>query len=92
MQFTDKQKETCTDAWETFGQDAQILKAVEECNELATALMHMRDGKATNLHVANELADVLIMIEQLSEGLDVDLDARVHAKMARLYNRVQGVE
>ena len=48
-----------------FGADNQILKAVEELNELATALMHYRQGKA-NLHqIDNERADVIIVLHQL---------------------------
>ena len=49
-----------------FGADHQILKAVEELNELATALMHFRDGKVEPNVVENEIADVEIMIEQLN--------------------------
>lgn len=49
-----------------FGADHQILKAVEELNELATALMHYREGKATKEQVQSEMADVWIVLEQLN--------------------------
>lgn len=49
-----------------FGADHQILKAVEELNELATALMHYREGKVTGKQVQSEMADVWIVLEQLN--------------------------
>jgi hypothetical protein len=52
-------------AIEHYGKDAQILKAVEELNELAVELMHYRDGKCTEFDVRSELIDVLIMCEQM---------------------------
>ena len=48
-----------------FGADHQILKAVEELNELATALMHFRETKATKDQVQIEMTDVQIMLSQL---------------------------
>lgn len=48
-----------------FGADHQILKAVEELNELATALMHYRQGKLTGKQVQSERVDVQIMLSQL---------------------------
>ncbi|MHC1575976.1 MAG: hypothetical protein ACXQTE_01345 [Methanosarcinaceae archaeon] len=92
MQFTLMQRLTCREAYKRFGEDAQILKAVEECNELATALMHLRDGKADKYAVAAELADVLIMIEQLADGLDINIVKYVDVKTARLYDLVHSID
>jgi len=39
---------------------------VEECAELITALKHFRRGKADAAAVINELADVTLMVGQLS--------------------------
>lgn len=55
-----------------FGADHQILKAVSELNELATALMHYREGKVGQIDVASEIADVEIMISQLKLIIDPD--------------------
>lgn len=55
-------------AIETFGEDAQIDQAIEEMAELTQALIKRRRYKNdvdTMFHVAEEMADVLIMMEQL---------------------------
>ena len=50
------------DAW---GENAQIDMAIEECAELITALMDRRRGRGGDNAVAEEIADVEIMLEQL---------------------------
>ena len=60
-------------AIEKFGRDHQILKAVEELNELATALLHFRQGKVGVIDVVGEIADVEIMVEQLKLIFNKDL-------------------
>ena len=67
-----------------FGADHQILKAVEELNELATALMHFRDGKVEPNDVESEIADVEIMIEQLKIIFIRENIGKLHG--AKLYN------
>ena len=51
------------DKW---GEDAQFDQAVEECAELITALKHYRRGKIDKQAVISELADVRLMLGQLS--------------------------
>ena len=78
-------------AIEKFGTDHQILKAVEELNELAVALMHYRQGKAGAIDVASEIADVQIMIGQMSFIIDPThllIDAALNAKLERLNKRI----
>ncbi len=48
-----------------FGEQKQIRKMVEECIELSQALIHLPDGKSTQAECCDELADVLIMYEQM---------------------------
>jgi DNA-directed RNA polymerase subunit F len=67
-----------------FGADHQILKAVEELNELAVALMHYRDGKATSEQVMNEVADVQILFEQLELIFEMESAPFVHEKLKKL--------
>lgn len=67
-----------------FGVDHQILKAVEELNELATALMHYREGKATDQQVMNEIADVQILFEQLELIFEMESAPFVHEKLKKL--------
>jgi len=52
------------DALKAWGIDAQCMMAIEECGELITALSHKYRGREANL--IEEIADVKIMIEQLS--------------------------
>lgn len=69
-----------------FGEDHQILKAVSELNELATALMHYREGKATSEQVMNEIADVQILLEQLEIIYEMESAPFVHEKLKKLEN------
>ncbi len=51
------------DKW---GEEAQYDQAVEECAELIAALKHFRRGKIDAQAVIDELADVTLMIGQLT--------------------------
>jgi len=51
------------DKW---GEDAQYDQAVEECAELIAALKHFRRGKIDRNTLIAELADVTLMIGQLT--------------------------
>ena len=48
-----------------FGAEAQTRKAAEECVELSLALLHELDGRANLDNIAEEIADVEIMLAQL---------------------------
>jgi len=50
---------------EHYGEDAQILQAVEELTELTLALLHYAKRPDNALSVLEELADAQIMIDQL---------------------------
>ncbi|MDA3904106.1 MAG: antitoxin [Desulfuromusa sp.] len=51
------------DRW---GEDAQYDQTVEECAELIAALKHFRRGKVNQQAVIDELADVTLMLGQLT--------------------------
>lgn len=55
--------QTTIDKW---GEDAQYDQAVEECAELIAALKHYRRGKIGAQEVVSELADVTLILGQLS--------------------------
>lgn len=80
---------TIQKAIDKYGVDAQILQAVEELNELATALMHYRKGKISHKEVVEEIADVRIMMDQLRIifGEDLTDDAQEY-KLERLAKRL----
>lgn len=54
---------TTVDVW---GEPAQYDQAVEECAELIAALMHYRREKVDAQQVIDELADVTLMVGQLT--------------------------
>ncbi len=51
---------------EKWGEEAQYDQTVEECAELIAALKHYRRGKIDQQAVIDELADVTLMIGQLT--------------------------
>lgn len=55
--------EIFTAAIKTYGENAQEQLAQEECAELIQAISHKHRGRAQN--IAEEIADVEIMLEQL---------------------------
>lgn len=68
-----------------WGEAAQFDQAVEECAELITALKHLRRGRTDQAAVAEELADVYLMVGQLTYMLgEVQVAAAVERKLARL--------
>lgn len=63
----EKQIEICQKAIRTFGEKQQLIKTIEECNELGTVLAQTFT-KTDNVAVGDiltEIADVEIMIQQL---------------------------
>lgn len=83
-------KEVCAGALLTFGTEGQINQAIEEMAELTVALNHYRRGRIDRDAVASEIADVIIMMEQLSLIFGVDA---VHkwrdSKLERLEKRIE---
>lgn len=49
-----------------WGEEAQYDQAIEECAELITALQHLKRKKNDRQAVINELADVTLMLGQLT--------------------------
>ena len=52
-------------ALDTFGADMQVLVAIEELSELQKELCKNRRGRENQTNIAEEIADVQIMIEQM---------------------------
>jgi len=71
-----------------FGTDRQIDKLIEEMAELTTALMHFKYGRENN--VAEEFADVTIVMKQLKEFFNNDnaINNWVGIKIDRLSKKV----
>ena len=78
-----------TDAIYIYGEDSQIWMAIEEMSELSNALAKYRRGRVTREDVCEEIADVAIMIIQLSKifGSD-DVSDYFESKLDRLDKRL----
>jgi len=73
-----------------WGVDAQIFKLLEEMSELSVELYHMKDNRQNN--VAEEFADVEIVMEQLRDyfNQDGEIDQWKELKLKRLDKIVNG--
>lgn len=69
-----------------WGEQAQYDQAVEECAELIATLKHLRRGRTGEDAVADELADVYLMIGQLVYMIG---EARVAAAVERKLDRLR---
>lgn len=61
----DRESFICKRAVEVFGKDTQILMYFEEAGELAQAISKYKRGFGKKVSIAEEIADVEIMLEQL---------------------------
>lgn len=83
---------TCLKAVALFGPEHQTMKAIEEMGELTTALVQYRDGRVTPEDVMTEIADVRIMMEQLSYIFDEDfIELEYRRKLDRLKNTLDNL-
>ena len=80
--------EILTAAIRTYGEISQESLAAEECAELIQAISHKHRGRSHN--IAEEIADVEIMLEQLKIINNCRSEVeRIHKeKIDRLYQRV----
>ena len=77
-----------------WGADLQTMMAVEEMSELTKEICKIKRGKIDLDALADEIADVTIMLEQLREiyGLNDAVCDHMDAKILRLQSRVGGAE
>ena len=75
-----------------WGADLQTMMAVEEMSELTKEICKIKRGKMDLDALADEIADVTIMLEQLREiyGLNDAVCDHMDAKILRLQSRVGG--
>lgn len=78
-------------AIEHFGDCVQAMKAIEEMSELTKELSKWRIGEGNMDKIAEELADVTIMMEQLRLMFDINAEVCAHmdGKVARLQMRIE---
>ena len=77
-------------AIEKYGRDAQVLMAIEEMSELTKELCKEFRGKLTLKDLADEVADVSIMLEQIRLMFDLNdlVCERMDVKIERLAARI----
>ena len=87
--FNEQDRETFRAAVETWGIDAQADMAEEEAAEFIAASKHYARGKVSADELVDELADIRIMQEQLTEFIGRErVEQRVQEKMDRLRERL----
>lgn len=82
---------TLLKAIEVYGKENQITKAMEELSELIQALAKYQTGDKDTDHIAEEIADCKLMIEQLIEIFQVQKNVQEWegAKIERLCDRLE---
>lgn len=77
-------------ALEKWGSELQILLCIEELSELTKELACFKRSKFDKLAVAEEIADVIIMIEQIINALNLEspVDFYIKNKIERLEERL----
>lgn len=83
-----EQKKRCAEIAQHYGEGSQLAILQEECAELIQAVSKIRRGapKAYE-HFIDELADVSIMIEQLTSYMDDDDKTTLYKKVNEKINR-----
>lgn len=86
--------EICRAALETFGKSSQMQVAIEEMSELTKELCKHRRGRDNVEAIAEEIADVEIMLRQLVILFDCKetVDKYRRYKLERLAKRIKGAE
>lgn len=86
-----KNREILENALTTFGAEAQILMVMEEMAELQKELCKNLRGKANVANIAEEIADVQIMLDQMTLLYDCEhaVQANREYKLMRLESRIE---
>jgi NTP pyrophosphatase (non-canonical NTP hydrolase) len=86
-------KKTCRDAIAKWGTTHQVNQCQEECGELIAAINRLRRGRIDIGQLASEVADVRIVVEQMTQivnELGGNVEAQIEKKLARLVERIEG--
>lgn len=80
---------TLRDALRVYGIEAQLCMAQEECAELIVAVSHLRRGRADIDKVAEEIADVQLVLRQIELHIGGRVAEHRQMKLARLKVRLE---
>ena len=80
-----------SDALDVFGGDTQLIVAVEELSECQKEICKVLRGDGDLEHLAEEVADATIMLEQVRIMFDINDSTCRHmdAKIERLKKRIE---
>ena len=90
VNFEDRAK-IYADAADTFGNDIQIVVALEELSEVQKELCKALRGKVNTFNLAEEVADATIMLEQLRQMFNINeqVCGYMDEKVLRLQQRIK---
>ena len=88
--YEERQK-VYTNALITYGESKQCIVALEELSECAKEICKAMRGKGDREHLAEEIADARICLEQMIYffGLGEDVDRWIDSKINRLDKRLK---
>ena len=83
--------EVYTDALSTFGANMQLIVALEEMAELQKEITKALRGNLNQMHMAEEVADATIMLEQLRQIFNINepVCEMMDGKILRLRLRIE---
>lgn len=86
--------ETCRAALAAFGRDLQVMVAIEEMSELTKEICKNGRGQENTTHIAEEIADVEIMLQQMVMLFDCagQVETFRRYKLERLAGRIKEVK
>lgn len=90
-----QQREILKDAIDTFGCNLQKIVAIEEMSELQKELTKDIRFKGSRNNITEEIADVLIMIEQLKMMFAIDdseIEEFIDSKICRLEKTISEIK
>lgn len=85
-------RNVCQAAIRRYGPNHQIKKAAEEMSELITELMREQDNRTSREKIAEEIADVLVTMVQMTAlfRCDTGVNNQILNKIERLKNEMKG--
>lgn len=87
--MTVEEKACCLRIVDHYGVEPQEGMMIEECSELITALRHKARGRATVDEIIEELADVIIMAQQLAIVYGQSkVESKITEKLQRQIERI----
>ena len=84
---------TYTNAMIAYGEEKQCIVAIEEMSECQKEICKVLRGKGDREHLAEEIADARICLEQMAYffGLEEDVESWMDSKIMRLDKKLKNL-